>query len=383
MLKYLLLLLLPCSLQAQSNADKAKAILEKAKQVHLKTRLYEFENTYIKKYPNEDSVVIVSLCRLERLDTNLQFAFMAEQHNEQGKIIIYDNDEWRIHVLNGQTDYAYTTFKQVSSSFNFTEQYFGYYANPKDYFDFYGAKNRHYEVIDTTINKEKYHKVRVSYHIKFDLAKPAPDSIIHDLIIHAKNASIHKVSSQYLVFGQWYYDSRQIKKVHVSKSYMAKLACKDCKVKYLPPPTDRKEQVIHLDANIALKKLDKSTQTIAAVEGKYKFIYFWYLRCAPCMLSKPAIHDLIDKYQSKGVAFIGVNTDPEDKIKTIEKNLKEHHLDMLTFYDAMQYAEDSGVESYPSFVILDANNKIVHTQHGYSEVLVAEISEQLDKLLAQ
>lgn len=54
--------------------------------------------------------------------------------------------------------------------------------------------------------------------------------------------------------------------------------------------------------------------------GKVVVVNFWYANCAPCRAEAPILQGLYKKYQSQGVAFIGVNVfDQPDSALSFEK----------------------------------------------------------------
>jgi thiol-disulfide isomerase/thioredoxin len=60
--------------------------------------------------------------------------------------------------------------------------------------------------------------------------------------------------------------------------------------------------------------------SIGDYKGKVVVINFWYAGCGPCRAEAPILQGLYDKYQKKGVAFIGVNTfDQPEQALSFEK----------------------------------------------------------------
>ncbi len=70
----------------------------------------------------------------------------------------------------------------------------------------------------------------------------------------------------------------------------------------LVAPTDRTAAV-----NFSSETEDGTPLKASDYRGKVMVVNFWYANCAPCRAEAPILQGLYEKYQGKGVEFVGVN----------------------------------------------------------------------------
>jgi thiol-disulfide isomerase/thioredoxin len=95
----------------------------------------------------------------------------------------------------------------------------------------------------------------------------------------------------------------------------------------LVKPADRTKSL-----NFTGKIEDGSPLTLSDYRGKVVVVNFWYSSCAPCRAEAPILEGLYEKYQDKGVAFIGVNT--VDESQTALSFEKAHGITYPSVMDA-------------------------------------------------
>lgn len=107
------------------------------------------------------------------------------------------------------------------------------------------------------------------------------------------------------------------------------------------------------------------TIDLDSLSGKLIVLDFWYKGCFPCMQSMPLLNKLHDKYSNKGLTIIGINPYQSDATKMLpfleQQEMKHPNIYSNTLPSLY------GVFSYPTYVFLDQNLKVLRIQKGYSK----------------
>ncbi len=125
---------------------------------------------------------------------------------------------------------------------------------------------------------------------------------------------------------------------------------------------------------------DGNNYTLASLQGKTVFLYYWRMGCSPCEMSKGFLSSLCTKYKSQNVVMLGVYGDNTDS--TIVRNyLNRNKLSFTT----LQYNKDL-IAQYkfsgtPNFVIIDKTGKVRYFKEGYGKHLNSELENELKKAL--
>lgn len=138
----------------------------------------------------------------------------------------------------------------------------------------------------------------------------------------------------------------------------------------------------------ALKDLEGKEIKLADVvgEGKVVWINFWGLRCGPCVRELPALEKLHNKYKSKGLVLLAINTDGVDS--EFIRNQFEQRPDLKPVAVTFPILPDSefsvidsyGLEGAPLNVMIDSKGIIRFRHEGYEdgdEVKYAKVLEEL------
>ncbi len=96
--------------------------------------------------------------------------------------------------------------------------------------------------------------------------------------------------------------------------------------------------------------------------GKVVVVNFWYGTCVPCRVEAPILESLYTKYQSEGVAFIGVNTaDQPDTALSFEKNFGVTYpsvMDVDSGSARIAFAGAVAPTAVPTTFVLDRKGRI-------------------------
>ncbi len=117
---------------------------------------------------------------------------------------------------------------------------------------------------------------------------------------------------------------------------------------------------------------------LSDLRGKVVLLNFWASWCGPCRKEMPILEQLHKQYQSKGVALVGVNVEPDS-----QEALKWLKVTPVSF--SILFDRDSSVsklyqvEGMPNTVILDRKGKVRFIHRGYKP---GEENEYLDQIRA-
>jgi len=128
------------------------------------------------------------------------------------------------------------------------------------------------------------------------------------------------------------------------------------------------------------KSLDGAEVSLAQFRGKVVLLDFWATWCPPCVFEMPRLKALHEKYREKGFVIVGISLDESES--ALRNFIKQHSIAWVQLFDGKGWetalAEKFGIDSVPTMYLLDAEGKIIGSNH---EGLVLE--EQLGKLLGK
>lgn len=94
--------------------------------------------------------------------------------------------------------------------------------------------------------------------------------------------------------------------------------------------------------------------------SKYIFVDFWFAHCGACISQFPSLKAIYNKYQAKGLDFIGISTDDTVHVHDWKKAITGYQLPWRQYLDLNGISAGLlGVEVFPSNFLLDATGKIL------------------------
>jgi peroxiredoxin len=108
-----------------------------------------------------------------------------------------------------------------------------------------------------------------------------------------------------------------------------------------------------------LPRLDGGRLDQAALRGRYTVLSFFFEACTPCIAEVPALNrfrELHPQLQLLSVTF--------DNQAGAQRFVERHHLAWPVAYDSRPYNQRLGVNSYPSFVLLDPQGRLLGYTSG-------------------
>jgi peroxiredoxin len=131
--------------------------------------------------------------------------------------------------------------------------------------------------------------------------------------------------------------------------------------------------------NWSLLSLKDKTVTLSDYKGKLVLIDFFYKSCYPCILALPALQNLHEKYNDKGLEVIGINPFDTKEKDDIDNFLAKRGVSYTILLGGKNVAKEYHVSGYPTMYLIDKNGKIILSQVGYGE----GVEEELEKIIKE
>lgn len=130
-----------------------------------------------------------------------------------------------------------------------------------------------------------------------------------------------------------------------------------------------------------LVSLKDKTVSLSDIKGKLVLIDFFYKSCYPCMLALPALQDLHERYNDKGLLVIGIDPYDTKEKDDIDNFLAKRGVTYTVLLGGKDVAKEYHVSAYPTMYLIDKNGKIILSQIGYGEGVEKELEEIITKNL--
>ncbi|MFM1913722.1 MAG: hypothetical protein RIR51_1565 [Bacteroidota bacterium] len=115
---------------------------------------------------------------------------------------------------------------------------------------------------------------------------------------------------------------------------------------------------------------------------KLTIIDFWATWCKPCLNAIPRLIELSEKYQDKGVKFIGISVDGPRSIAKVLPMVETLKIPYPILLDQdMNIANQLSIAAFPTLLIVGTNNKILKFHEGFSSGEEVEIEKEILKYL--
>lgn len=132
--------------------------------------------------------------------------------------------------------------------------------------------------------------------------------------------------------------------------------------------------------------MDGSTTTLADYQGKSVVIVnFWGLRCQNCIEEMPFLERLHNKYGSKGLAILGVNTDGVDG-ELLKKFLPTLPIKVsypIVIDPEFELADSFQMMAAPLTIVIAKDGTVRFRHEGYEPSIEGEYVEIIEQLLAE
>jgi thiol-disulfide isomerase/thioredoxin len=112
------------------------------------------------------------------------------------------------------------------------------------------------------------------------------------------------------------------------------------------------------------RSIDGKEYRLSSFRGRYVLLDFWAVSCPPCRDAMPALEAIHHEYKDRGLLIIGIDVGEErSKVKAF---LQKAPAPYATLVDtASDVAKLFHVDSFPTFMLIDPDGKIVDTRVGF------------------
>ena len=123
---------------------------------------------------------------------------------------------------------------------------------------------------------------------------------------------------------------------------------------------------------------DGKPVSLDSLRGRPLLVHYWATWCEPCKVDMAQIRELAAKYGPKKFAVVGIALDSDKQ--QLEKFLKSKPIAWPQLHEAGgldgRLAEELGVLTLPTMILLDAEGKVVDRN-----VVITELEKKIDALL--
>jgi len=135
--------------------------------------------------------------------------------------------------------------------------------------------------------------------------------------------------------------------------------------------------------DFTLKNLDNQNTRFSELQGeKLTLIDFWATWCKPCVQSIPKLNAIYKTYRERGVELIGISVDGPRNSAKVKPFSQIHNMTYPILRDPnAELAAELSVSSYPTLLIVNAQNEIVYTHTGYRPGDEQVIKKEIETLL--
>jgi peroxiredoxin len=108
-----------------------------------------------------------------------------------------------------------------------------------------------------------------------------------------------------------------------------------------------------------LKDLEGKDVSLKDYRGKVVFVNFWATWCPPCRGEIPHFVKLIDKYEDKGFAILGISVDKPSDVKKIPDFAKKFKINYPILWDEGNKVAQTygGITGIPTTFVLDREGR--------------------------
>ena len=109
---------------------------------------------------------------------------------------------------------------------------------------------------------------------------------------------------------------------------------------------------------------------------------FWATWCGPCVQSIPVLVNLADKYESRGVRFVGISVDSPRNAAKVRPFAASLGIDYPVLLDLnSEVMSMLGVTAVPTLLVVDVSMQVVLMHEGYRPGDAERFGNELDRLL--
>ncbi|OQX72694.1 MAG: hypothetical protein B6D64_14840 [Bacteroidetes bacterium 4484_276] len=395
-------LLLTIIFNSCSQKPNAEIILKKSfkKCQSIENGYYEMEH-YMKYTSNKDTTLQVYKCFFKKLNNDSiyssAFHYQMFSENEYKRDVLYTGNDFVNYSKKDSTgkimskklwakdiksySHNYTFYSPLVNSKSYPLPKDRAYIDNKHIFEFVGEEKINsitcYHVKMNIIPENdstemmKTLRTEINYWINKQDYIPIQYTIAIDLIMN--NDTMYQFEKNILT--KYELNNLKSKTQLELSSIPSYINLKDYKP-YKSPELLPKDTVA---PNWSLISLKDKTVNLSDYKGKLVLIDFFYKSCYPCMLALPALQDLHEKYNDKGLKVIGIDPYDTKEKDDIDNFLAKRGVTYTILLGGKDVAKEYHVSGYPTMYLIDKSGKIILSQVGYGE----GIEEELEKIIKE
>ncbi|MBL3654502.1 TlpA family protein disulfide reductase [Fulvivirga sediminis] len=138
--------------------------------------------------------------------------------------------------------------------------------------------------------------------------------------------------------------------------------------------------------NFTAERVDSTKIKLSELKGKLVFIDSWATWCGPCLMQRPRVLEMADKYKYQPnveILRISLDDNRESWIKHLTKNEdldKSGELYVPNAFDS-DFSNNYNVKSLPKYILIDPEGKIINANLGEPSMAIEEmVDHELTKL---
>jgi thiol-disulfide isomerase/thioredoxin len=237
---------------------------------------------------------------------------------------------------------------------------------------------------DSSIKGKKYFKVKIitqnGYYDFYSFAKVEEKDFVREIFILIDATTF--LPYQYFVqFKVTSYGVDFLRNTYTNiKTNIAPIADNKWEPGNSMPPykikvDNEKQKLIAVGDTFPTKNLQKyspkgsSTVSTSSFTNTKTIFYFWIKSCGPCVASFPKLIAFQKKNRNNGIEVVMVNC--YDKEKDIAFFYNKHQPNYAMLYNGLALQNKIGVNSYPTVVIVDKNQKVLYSGNWEEAAKVA------------
>lgn len=126
--------------------------------------------------------------------------------------------------------------------------------------------------------------------------------------------------------------------------------------------------------------LDGEYLTSDDLRGRVVLFDFWGTWCAPCVRAVPHLRSLNRKLSRESFLMLSVSNDNDEGV--VRQFVAEHKMSWPQYVDDNgELIRPLGIETYPTYVLVDPNGVIIYRRSGWSSQIELEVSREARKAL--
>src|SRR5258706_13632328 len=115
-----------------------------------------------------------------------------------------------------------------------------------------------------------------------------------------------------------------------------------------------------------LADLNGASQSLGQWRGQVLVVNFWATWCAPCREEIPGFVNLQERYNSRGLTFVGIAIDQPDKVAEFAREFGINYPLLIGGLEALELLRQSGNRAgvLPYTLVIDREGKLVSQESG-------------------